>query len=54
MEKSQKRLPFSDIIINKSGTEIWMDIYSKPIDSKRYVSFVYKILFGIFFILFRS
>ena len=24
---------------NKSGTKIWMDIYNKPKDSKRYVPF---------------
>ena len=40
MEKSQIRLPFLDIMINKSGTKIWMDIYNKPTDSKRYVSFM--------------
>ena len=40
MEKSQTRLPFLDIMINKSGTKIWMDIYNKPTDSKRYVSFM--------------
>ena len=39
MEKSQTRLPFRDIIINKSGTKIWMDICNKPADSKRYVPF---------------
>ena len=39
MEKSQTRLPFLDIMINKSGTKIWIDIYNKPTDSKRYVSF---------------
>ena len=39
MEKSQTRLPFLDIIINKSGTKVWMDIYNKPTDSKRYVPF---------------
>ena len=38
MVKSQTRLPFLDIMINKSGTKIWMDIYNKPTDSKRYVS----------------
>ena len=37
MEKSQTRLPFSDIMINKSVTKIWMDIYTKPTGSKRYV-----------------
>ena len=39
MEKSQTRLPFLDIMINKSGTKIWMDIYNKPTDSKRHISF---------------
>ena len=39
MEKSQIRLSFLDIMISKSGTEIWMDIYNKPTDSKRYVQF---------------
>ena len=35
MEKSQTRLPFLDIMINKSGTKICMDIYNKPTDSRR-------------------
>ena len=35
MEKSQTRLTFLDIMINKSGTKIWMDIYNKPANSKR-------------------
>ena len=39
MEKSQARLLFLDIMINKSGTKIWMDIYNKPTDSKPYASF---------------
>ena len=34
MEKSQTRLHFLDIMISKSGTKIWMDIYNKPTDSK--------------------
>ena len=37
MEKSQTRLPFLDIMINKSGTKIFMDIYNKQTDSRRYV-----------------
>ena len=40
MEKSQTRPPFLDIMINKSGRKIWMDIYKKPMDSKRYVPFM--------------
>lgn len=39
MEISKTKLPFLDIMINKAGTKIWMDIYSKPTDSKRYVPF---------------
>ena len=39
MEKSQTRLPFLGIIINKSGTTIQMDIYNCPTDSERYISF---------------
>ena len=39
MEKSTTNLPFLDIMINKTGTKIWMDIYNKPTDSKRYVPF---------------
>ena len=39
MEKSQTRLPFLEIMINKSGTKIWMGIYNKLTDSKRYVPF---------------
>ena len=38
MERSSTNLPFLDIMINKTGTKIWMDIY-KPTDSKRYVPF---------------
>ena len=39
MVNSQTRLPFLVIMINKSGTKIWMDIYNKPTHSKRHVSF---------------
>ena len=39
MEKSQTKLPFLDIMIKKSGTKIWMDIYDKPTNSKPYVPF---------------
>ena len=39
IEKSQTRLPFLNIKINKSGTKIWMDIYNTPTDSKRYFPF---------------
>ena len=34
LEKSDTQLPFLDIMINKEGNEIFMDIYSKPLDSK--------------------
>ena len=39
MEKIQTRLPFLDIMIKIGGTKIWIDIYKKPTDSKRYVPF---------------
>ena len=39
MERGTANLPFLDIMINKSGTGFWMDIYNKPNDSKRYVPF---------------
>ena len=39
MERSTIYFPFLDIMINKTGTKIWMDIYNKPTDSKRYVPF---------------
>ena len=39
MEVSENNLQFLDIIIRKNGNKIWMDIYSKPTDSKRYVPF---------------
>ena len=39
METSDTQLPFLDIMINKEGKKLFMDIYSNPTDSKRYVSF---------------
>ena len=39
MEKNQIRLSYLDIMINKNGTKIYIDIQNKPIDSKRYVPF---------------
>ena len=38
MEKSQTGLPFLDVMINKSGTKISINIYNKTTDSKRYVA----------------
>ena len=38
METSDTQLPFLDIMINKEGKKVFMDIYSKPTDSKRYIS----------------
>ena len=38
MEKSQRKLPFWDIMVDKSGTKIWMDIYNKQTHSKRYIT----------------
>ena len=40
MERSTTNLPVLDIMINKTGTKIWMDIYNKPTDSNRYVPFM--------------
>ena len=37
MERRIANLPFLDIMINKTRTKIWMNIYSKPTDAKRYV-----------------
>ena len=39
METSDTQLPFLDVMIIKEGKKVFMDIYSKPTDSKRYVSF---------------
>ena len=39
IETSDNQLLFFDIMINKEGKKVFMDIYSKPTDSKRYVSF---------------
>ena len=39
METSDIQLPFLDVMINKEGKKVFMDIYSKPTDSKRFVSF---------------
>ena len=40
MELNDNKLPFLDILITKLGKKIWMNVYSKPTDSKRYVSFL--------------
>ena len=40
MELNDNKLLFLDIFITKSGKKIWMKIYSKPTDSKPYVSFL--------------
>ena len=39
MERSTTNLPFLDIMINKTGTKIWMDIYNKSTNSESYVRF---------------
>ena len=39
METNDTQLPFLDVMINKEGKEVLMDIYAKPTHSKRYVSF---------------
>ena len=38
-KKSQRRLSFLNMIINKSGTKVLMDICDKPTDSKRYAPY---------------
>ena len=38
MKLNDSRLPFLDILITKSGKKVWINIYSNPTDSKRYVS----------------
>ena len=35
MELNDNKLPFLDILITKSDKKIWINIYSKPTDSKR-------------------
>ena len=35
METSDIQFPFLDVVINKEGKKVFMDIYSKPTDSKR-------------------
>ena len=39
MEVSKTNIPFLDILVNKNEKTLWMDIYSKPTDAKRYVPF---------------
>ena len=39
MNVSKINLPFLGITIHKDENKTWMDIYSKPADSKWYVSF---------------
>ena len=40
MERSDTQLPLLDAMVNKKGKRVFMDIYSKPTDSERYVSFI--------------
>ena len=39
MELNGNRLLFLVVLITKSGKKNWMNIYSKPTDSKSYVSY---------------
>ena len=39
IETSDTQLPFLDVMMNKEVKKVLMDIYSKPTNSKRYVSF---------------
>ena len=40
MKLSDNKLPFLEIRLTNPGQKIWMNIYSKPKDSKRYVSYL--------------
>ena len=40
MELNDNELPFLDILITKPAKKIWTTIYSKPTDSKRYISYL--------------
>ena len=42
LEKSQTRLSFLDLMISKTGAKIWVDIYSRPTDSRQIVPFTLK------------
>ena len=39
MQRGTTNLPLLDVMLDKIETKIWMDIYSKSTDSKRYVPF---------------
>ena len=39
MEKSETEIPFLDILIKQDDTGIWMDLYRKLTDTRRYVPF---------------
>ena len=39
MEKSETEIPFLDILIKQDDTGIWMEVYRKPTDTRRYVPF---------------
>ena len=39
MQKSKEIVPFLDILIRKDGLNIWTNVYTKPTDTRRYLSF---------------
>ena len=39
MEKKQTEIPFLDTLIKQDDTDIWIDLYRKPTDTRRYVPF---------------
>ena len=39
MSRKVKQDHFLDTMLDKSDAKIWMDIYNKPTDSKRYLPF---------------
>ena len=36
-EHSKEMVPFLDVLVRKEGDRIWMDLYTKPTDTKRYL-----------------
>ena len=39
MEHSEEMVPFLDVLIRKEGNKIWMDLYTKPTDTRRYLPY---------------
>ena len=39
MEHSEEMVPFLDVLIRKEGNKIWMDLYTKPTNTRRYLPY---------------